>query len=342
MRRNGIGLAGIPTFARCASVGKRHMFAVAVTAWAVVGFFSITGHAGQARQVTAAGSYSAAQANRGKTLYSDQCVACHGEMLEGVVGPPLTGADFLTDFGGHPVTDLIQKIQSTMPQQAPGTLTHAQATDLTAYILQFSKYPAGPDLTDASATQFTLPGSGAAAAPAAAAVNTTGLPTVTASANLAQFMRAVTFPNANIIFNTQLYDPGKEKPKMPIPYDYVLWGKTVYYGWEAVDEAILALRDTSPMLLLPGRRCQNGRPVPMQNADYQQAVKDLVAFTDELWKAAQTRNQETVSDLSEKLNDTCANCHKVYRDVSVSGGASTGSLTADRCNANPKGGGVAQ
>jgi S-disulfanyl-L-cysteine oxidoreductase SoxD len=329
MRRIGLGPAAV-----------RGAFAVAVAAYALVGLFSITGHAGQAREVTAAGSYSDAQAMRGKQLYSDQCLACHGEMLEGVVGPPLAGADFLTDFGGHPVADLIQKIQGTMPQQAPGTLTRAQATDITAYILQFNKYPAGPDLTDATATQFTLPAGKAAPAPVAA--NPTGTPMVTATANLAQFMRAVTFPNANILFNTQLYDPGKEKPKMPVPYDYVLWGKTVYYGWEAVDEAILALRDTSPMLMLPGRKCQNGRPVPIQNADYQAAVKDLVAFTDELWKAAQTRNQETVSALSEKLNDTCANCHKVYRDVSVSGGASTGSLTADRCNANPKGGGVAQ
>lgn len=329
MRRIGLGPAGI-----------RYAFVVAIAAYAVVGVFSITGQAGQARQVTAGGSYSAAQATRGKTLYNDQCLACHGEMLEGVVGPPLSGADFLTDFGGHSVADLIQKIQSTMPQQAPGTLSRAQSTDLTAYILQFNKYPAGPDLTDATAAQFTIPaGNAPAAAPAAASSAGVTFPT---SANLAQFMRAVTFPNANIIFNTQLYDPGKEKPKMPIPYDYVLWGKTVYYGWEAVDEAILALRDTSPMLLLPGRKCQNGRPVPIQNADYQQAVKDLVAFADELWKAAQTRNQETVSALSEKLNDTCANCHKVYRDVSVSGGASTGSLTADRCNAMPKGGGVAQ
>lgn len=330
MRRIGLGPAAV----RCA-------FAAAIAAYALVGLFSITGHAGQAREVTAAGSYSTAQAMRGKQLYSDQCLACHGEMLEGVVGPPLSGADFLTDFGGHPVADLIQKIQATMPQQAPGTLTRPQSTDITAYILEFNKYPAGPDLTDATATQFTLPAGKAAPAPATpVAANPAGQPTATA--NLAQFMRAVTFPNANIIFNTQLYDPGKEKPKMPIPYDYVLWGKTVYYGWEAVDEAILALRDTSPMLMLPGRKCQNGRPVPIQNADYQKAVKDLVAFTDELWKAAQTRNQETVSALSEKLNDTCANCHKVYRDVSVSGGASTGSLTADRCNAMPKGGGVAQ
>ncbi len=329
MRRIGMGPAGI-----------RYAFTVAIAAYALVGVFSITGHAGQARQVTAGGSYSAAQATRGKALYTDQCVACHGEMLEGVVGPPLTGDDFLTDFGGKPVKELVDKIHSTMPQQAPGTLTDAQATDLTAFILQSNKYPAGADLTAATMTQFTLP-AGKAPAPAATSASASGV-TFTASANLAQFMRAVTFPNANIIFNTQLYDPGKEKPKMPVPYDYVLWGKTVYYGWEAVDEAILALRDTTPMLLLPGRRCQNGRPVPVQNADFQQYARDLVAFTDELWKAAQTRNQETVSDLSEKLNDTCANCHKVYRDVSVSGTASEGSLTADRCNAMPKGGGRAQ
>src|SRR5258705_9049544 len=162
MRRIGLGRAAI-----------RYAFAVAITAYAVVGWLSITGHAGQARQVTAGGSYSAAQANRGKTLYSDQCVACHGEMLEGIVGPPLTGDDFLTDFGGHPVAEVIQKIQGTMPQQAPGTLTRAQATDLTAFILQTSKYPAGPDLTDATATQFTLPGG---KAPAAAAAATAGVP----------------------------------------------------------------------------------------------------------------------------------------------------------------------
>jgi len=172
-------------------------------------------------------------------------------------------------------------------------------------------------MTAATAAQFTLPAG--KAAPAAAAANASGLPTVTASANLAQFMRAVTFPNANIIFNTQLYDPGKEKPKMPDPYDYVLWGKTVYYGWEAVDEAILALATRRRCCCCRAAAARTAGPVPIQNADYQQAVKDLVAFTDELWKAAQTRNQDTVSGLSEKLNDTCANCHKVYRDVSVSG-----------------------
>jgi hypothetical protein len=226
-----------------------------------------------------------------------------------------------------------------MPQQAPGTLTHAQAIDLSAYILQENKYPAGADTTDATMTQFMLPGS---AAPAAAApVNAQGIPLVVA-ANLAQFMRGNTFPNANIIFNSQLKNPAEDKPKMPVPYDYVLWGRTVYYGWEAVDEAIAALKETTPLMLMPGRRCMNGRPVPIQNADYQQYVKDLIAFTDKLKAVAATRDGDKLSEMSEALNDTCANCHKVYRDVSVSGTASEGSLTADRCNPMPKGGGRAQ
>jgi cytochrome c len=260
-------------------------------------------------------------------------------MLEGVVGPPLTGNDFLNDFAGLSASDLVDKIVATMPQQAPGTLTRPQATDLTAYILQVNKFPAGPELTAATMSQAMFPGT--KAAPAAAASNGAGI-SLTATANLAQFMRGVTFPNANIIFNTQVKNPSDYKPKPPIPFDYENWGRTVYYGWEAVDEAILALKDTSPLLLLPGRRCQNGRPVPVQNADFQQYAKELVSFTDELWKVAQTRNQDKLSELSEKLNDTCANCHKVYRDVSVSGGASEGALTADRCNAMPKGGGRAQ
>src|SRR3954464_10308109 len=100
MRRRGFGRVGI-----------RHAFAAAVTAYALVGVFTMTGQAGQARPVNTAGAYSAAQATRGKALYADQCVACHGEMLEGLVGPPLVGDDFLADYGGHPVTDVVQKIQ---------------------------------------------------------------------------------------------------------------------------------------------------------------------------------------------------------------------------------------
>jgi hypothetical protein len=259
-------------------------------------------------------------------------------MLEGIVGPPLTGDDFLADFGSHPVADVIQKIQGTMPQQAPGTLTRAQATDLTAFILQSGKYPAGADLTDATATQFTLPAGKAAPAPAVAA-NPEGLP-LSVATNLAEFMRGITFPNANVIFNAQIRSPAEDHPKMPIPYDYVLWGRTVYYGWQAVDEAIAALKETTPLMLMPGRKCQNGRPVPLQNADFQKYVHDLIAFTDQLKDVAAKRDADKLSEMADALNNTCANCHKVYRDVTPTGAlqssSTQGGITADRCNPNPK------
>jgi cytochrome c556 len=45
------------------------------------------------------------------------------------------------------------------------------------------------------------------------------------------------------------------------------------------------------------------------------------------YKAAQTRNVDEVNKVAEQLNDSCANCHKVYRD-----GAKEGSVAgASRC-----------
>ena len=94
----------------------------------------------------------------------------------------------------------------------------------------------------------------------------------------------------------------------PVPFDYVLWGSTVYYGWQAADQAALALIETTPMFMLPGRRCENGRPVPIQNADYKKFTQELIDLSRELYKATQSRNQDAVSGMSERLNDACANC----------------------------------
>jgi hypothetical protein len=148
-----------------------------------------------------------------------------------------------------------------------------------------------------------------------------------AAGNLAQLMRAVTFPNANILFNVQVKDPAKDKPAMPIPFDYVLWGSTVYYGWQAVDQAALALVETTPLFLVAGRRCENGRPVPVGRDDWKKYTAALVEAGKAAYTAAQSRNVDTVNKIAERLNETCANCHKVYRD-----GAKEGSVAgATRC-----------
>ena len=45
----------------------------------------------QQPQTVLQGVYAENQARRGQTIYKAQCALCHGEMLEGRLGPPLTG-----------------------------------------------------------------------------------------------------------------------------------------------------------------------------------------------------------------------------------------------------------
>jgi mono/diheme cytochrome c family protein len=281
---------------------------------ALAGALSLTAvTTAQVRTVTG-GVYSAAQATRGEQVYMAQCVACHGKALEGGAGPMLTGDVFLGAWAGRSLTDLVDKIHNTMPLQAPGSLTRAQSIDVAAYMLRAGKFPAGQaELGDAGLAQVTFPGRAAAAGATATAA------TLTPSANLAQLMRAITFPNANIIFNVQIREPIKARPPQPIPFDYVKWGDTQYYGWQAVDQAALALQETTPLFLLPGRRCENGRPAPIERADYKQFTQALIDVSREVYKTVQTRNAEAVAGMAEKLNDTCANCHKVYRDGAAEG-----------------------
>ena len=90
------------------------------------------------------GIYSDAQAKRGEAVYKDNCAACHGDNLEGSGPmPPLAGKDFLMNWNGKAVAELFDKVQSTMPATAPGTLTPQQTADVLAYTLNVGKYPAG-------------------------------------------------------------------------------------------------------------------------------------------------------------------------------------------------------
>src|SRR6266446_3558991 len=181
-------------------------------ACAVVGAFLLTGHAGQLRSLTE-GVYSDGQATRGETLYKTQCGECHGNAMEGTVGPPLVGDGFLSNWSGRPLAGLVDKIQKTMPFNQPGSLSRQQSTELTAYILQFGKFPAGQaELSDAMLAQISFP---TVQKPAA---NSLSAP----EGSLAELMRAIAFPNSNILFNLQEKDPGKEAKKQPgSTLDYV-------------------------------------------------------------------------------------------------------------------------
>jgi len=273
----------------------------------------------------ASGVYSAAQAAEGRDLYRAQCAECHGAALEGASGPPLVGDAFLSNWSARPLATVVGKIQNTMPFNQPGSLSRPQSTALLAYMLQAGRFPAGPiALNDELLAKVPMPAVRAAAPAPTAGARVLSLPPP--EGNLAELMRAIAFPNSNIIFNVQVKDPGAQ-PKKELaasPFDYVTWGATVYPGWLAVDQAAIALTETASLLLTPGRKCQNGRPVPVDRADWQQYVAALADVGRLAHRASQERKYDAFGDVAEKLNDACANCHKVYRDKGGTEGSGAG------------------
>jgi mono/diheme cytochrome c family protein len=291
----------------------RYGLVAGLLACVISGVCTFTSYAGQSPSITQ-GAYSATQATRGQAIYTAQCADCHGKALEGAIGPPLVGDAFLSNWSARSLASLVDKTQKTMPFNSPGSLSPQQSKDLVAYILQMGKFPAGAtELSDVTSPQITFPATARNSSPSGPAPE----------GNLAEVMRAIAFPNSNIIFNLQLKDPGKQ-PKKDLaasPFDYVEWGSTVYPGWLAVDQAAVAIVETAPLLLTPGRKCQNGRPVPIDRADWKQYVAGLVEVGKLARQTARERNFEAFEDVADKLNTACANCHKVYRDKGGSEGS---------------------
>ena len=261
------------------------------------------------------GVYSDAQATRGAARYKEQCALCHGDMLEGAIGPPLAGDLFLAIWGPLPASELFDKIQNTMPADSPGTLSRPQVAELVAYLLKGNQFPAGSSelSSDAGALkQVALGGTRSnTAAPAPA-----GAMTFPAAGTLNQVMRGVLFPSSNVLFDVQTQDPGARKSgARPEAGTTTARYGDVYEPWQVVDAAAIAIAESGPMLMTPGRRCENGKPVPVERADWQQYVQGLVETGRAAYKASQSRNVAAVSEVTNQISDACANCHRVYRDV---------------------------
>lgn len=92
------------------------------------------------------GVYTQDQAKRGEALYKENCAACHGDDLAGSGPmPPLAGPDFLANWNNKTAGDLFDKIHSSMPASAPGSLSEQQTSDIIAYMLSVGKYPTGTE-----------------------------------------------------------------------------------------------------------------------------------------------------------------------------------------------------
>jgi quinoprotein glucose dehydrogenase len=114
-------------------------------AFVVAAFVVAVAYVGaQETRSTNEGVYTADQAKKGEAAYKEQCSACHGDNLEGSGPmPPLAGKDFLANWTGKTLGDLYEKVQTTMPATAPGTLTPEQTADVVSYMLSKDNYPAG-------------------------------------------------------------------------------------------------------------------------------------------------------------------------------------------------------
>src|SRR5262252_3493695 len=91
------------------------------------------------------GVYTEAQAERGKALYMERCVQCHGpELMGGGAGAgPLQGATFGGNWNGVPLGDMLERLRQSMPLDKPATLSRQQSADVLAFIFSVNKFPAG-------------------------------------------------------------------------------------------------------------------------------------------------------------------------------------------------------
>ena len=132
-------------------------------------------------------------------------------------------------------------------------------------------------------------------------------------ANLLQLMRGTLFPASNVIFAAQGQDPAKVPPaKDPALATDPL--ANTYGQWQAVENAALAIGETANLLIIPGRKCSSGVDVPLKNADWPKLVQGLRDAAMTTYKAAQSKDQDKITDASGTLSEACASCHEKYRE----------------------------
>ena len=90
-------------------------------------------------------TFTMAEADRGRAVYTEQCAQCHGSELSDGFAPALLGPTFRRTWSRPQVTvnDLHYIISATMPPARPGSLSEAQYLEVLAYIMAENGVAAG-------------------------------------------------------------------------------------------------------------------------------------------------------------------------------------------------------
>jgi Cytochrome C' len=138
---------------------------------------------------------------------------------------------------------------------------------------------------------------------------------------LAQLMKGILFPASNVVFAAQNTNPADVPPaKDPSVATDPL--QNTYGKWEAVENSGLAIAEAANLLLIPGRKCSNGRNAPLSNPDWNKLVDGLREAGRKVYAAAKAKDQDKILDAADSMTTACSNCHEKYREKPT---------PADRC-----------
>ena len=122
-------------------------------------------------------------------------------------------------------------------------------------------------------------------------------------ADLNQLMRGVLYPAANVVFFAQAENPADVKPNTGQDPSMSTDPLTsTFGGWQAIENASLALAESANLLLIPGRVCSNGEPAPIKDPAWATFVQELRDAGMKAYKAAQEKNQDKMIAVSEPLS----------------------------------------
>ena len=133
------------------------------------------------------------------------------------------------------------------------------------------------------------------------------------AATLAQLMKGILYPSANVFLSVQTGNPDDVPPaKDPSTAANPL--ASTYGKWEAVENSSLAIAEAATLLTIPGRKCSNGLSVPIRDPNWPKLVQRLRDAGILGYRAAQSRNHGKVLEAADALNAACTTCHDKYRD----------------------------